>query len=207
MGRSWKSTEIAAFITGLVSKLKPEAHSILDLGVGDGDLAPMLMDRFRGARLIGIDRDETRLGLVEGRLAFYEGSVELKLGDIVDLPLGSGYDLAVSAAALRHVGPDDKQRVYNRVHQGLTDGGLFVFGDRVRLTSARISQAVRELRAEEMAALASNGKGHPPADYVSPDSKSRLSIADTLYTLRKAAFHEVECLYCYGDRAVFAGFK
>jgi cyclopropane fatty-acyl-phospholipid synthase-like methyltransferase len=207
VGRSWKSSEIAAFITALVAKVKPDIRSILDLGVGDGDLAPMLMDRFRGARLVGIDRDETRLGLVEGQLAFYEGKVELKLGDLTDLPLGNGYDLVVSAAALRHVGPDEKQRLYGRAHQALVDGGLFIFGDRTRLASARISQAVRELRAQEMAALASNSKGLPPADFVAPDSRDRLSIADTLYALRKAAFHEVECVFCYGDRAVFAGFK
>ncbi len=207
MGRSWKSAELATFITTLAAKLKPAARTILDLGVGDGDLAPMLMDRFRGSSLKGIDRDETRLGLVEGRLGFYEGRVELTLGDLLEVPLGSGYDLVVSSAALRHMTPDEKQRLYNRVHQTLADDGLFIFGDRVRLASARIAQVVREIRAEEMQAIAANGKGQPPADFKAPDSKDRVTIGDTLYALRKAAFRDVECVYCYGDRAIFAGFK
>ena len=42
MGRSWKSADIAAFITALASKLKPDTRSILDLGVGDGELARCL---------------------------------------------------------------------------------------------------------------------------------------------------------------------
>src|SRR5262245_17800282 len=128
MGRSWKSSEIATFVTALAAKLKPDARSILDLGVGDGDLAPMLMDRFRGASLVGIDRDETRLGLVEGRLGFYEGKVELKLGDLLQVPFGNGYDLVVSGAAMRHFPPDGKQRLFARVHQSLAEDGLFVFG-------------------------------------------------------------------------------
>lgn len=204
MGRSWRSADIAAFITAVASKLKPETRSILDLGVGDGDLAPLLMDRFRGASLKGIDRDETRLGLIEGRLGFYEGKVELAFGDMLAVPLGGGYDLAVSSAALRHCAPDEKHRLYARVHQALSNEGLFLFGDRVKVSSVRMSQAVRELRAEEMQGL---GKSMPPADFRAPDSKDRETIADTLYVLRKAAFREVECLYCYGDRAVFAGFR
>ena len=204
MPRSWKSAEISAFIAAVAGKLRPDARSILDLGVGDGDLAPLLMDRFRGARLRGIDRDETRLGLVEGRLGFYEGKVELAHGDMLSVSFGANHDIAASAAALRHVAPQEKHRLYARVHQALADGGIFLFGDRVKITSPRIAQAVRELRADEMAAAGASG---PPADYRSPDSRERESIADTLYALRKAAFHEVECLYCYGDRAVFAGFK
>src|SRR5207249_3627483 len=112
---------------------------ILDLGIGDGDLAPLLMDHFRGARLRGIDHDGTRLGIAEGRLAFYEGRVELVQGDIGKTPYGNGYDLAVSSAALRHFGIEDKHRIYTRVHQSLADGGLFLFGDRIRLSSARMA--------------------------------------------------------------------
>lgn len=207
MGRSWKSAEIASFITTLAAKQKPEARTILELGVADGDLAPMLMDRFRGASLVGIDRDAARMGLVEGRLGFYEGKVDLKLGDLLQVPFGQGYDLVVSSAAMRHFSPEEKQKLFARVHHALADEGLWIFGDRMKLSSARFLQTVRELRAEEMQALAAGGRGAPPADYRAPDSKERLTIADTLYALRKAAFHEVECLYCYGDRAVFAGFK
>lgn len=207
MGLSWRSADIAAFIATVVAKLAPGARSILHLGVGDGDLAPMLMDQFRGATLRGIDHDATRLGLVEGRLGFYEGRVEVSVGDILVAPYGSGHDLVVSTAALRHFGAENKHRILTRVHQALAEGGLFVFGDRVRISSLRISQAVRQLRAEEMQALAPPGKTKPPADQRTPDSPDRESIADTLYALRKAAFLEVECLYCYGDRAVFAGFK
>lgn len=206
MGLSWKSGEIAAFITAVASRLKPDARSILDLGVGDGDLAPLLMDRFRGARLVGVDRDETRLGLVEGRLAFYEGNVTLTLGDLLDVSYGSGFDLAVSSSALRHLAPDGKQRLFTRVHQALAEEGMFMFGDRIRLASPRMAQAVRELRADEIQAGAANGRV-PPAETRAPDSRDRLNIADTLYALRKTAFRDVECLYCYGDRAVFAGFK
>src|SRR5881628_732801 len=126
MGRSWKSAEISAFITTVAAKVNPDTRSILDLGVGDGDLAPMLMDRFRGASLLGIDRDETRLGLVEGRLAFYEGNVKLSFGDILAVPYGSGHDLAVSAAALRHSPPEHKHRIYTRVHHALGEGGVFL---------------------------------------------------------------------------------
>src|SRR5437667_11854909 len=117
MGRSWKSAEISAFITTVAAKVNPDTRAILDLGVGDGDLAPLLMDRFRGASLRGIDRDETRLGLVEGRLGFYEGRVELAHGDMLQVPFGGGHDIAASAAALRHVAPADKHRLYTRVHQ------------------------------------------------------------------------------------------
>ncbi len=207
MGRSWRSADISAFITAVAARLKSGTRTVLDLGVGDGDLAPLLMDRFRGASLKGIDRDETRLGLVEGRLGFYEGKVELSFGDILAVPYGNGYDLVVSASALRHFSPDEKHRIFTRVHQALAEEGLFLFGDRVKLASPRFAQAIREMRAEEMQVLGGPGKLHPPADFIAPDSKDRETISDTLYALRKAAFREVECLYCYGDRAVFAGFK
>jgi trans-aconitate methyltransferase len=207
MPKSWKSAEIAEFIAAVAAKLKPEVHSILDLGAGDGDLAPMLMGRFPGARFHGIDHDPTRLGIVEGKLAFYVGKVDLQLGDILETPLRNGYDLVASAAALRHFGAPDKHKLYLRVHQTLAEGGLFIFGDRVRVSSLRAAQAVRELRAEEMQALAGSSKNQLPTAERRPDSPNRETISDTVYALRRAAFQEVECLYCYGDRAVFAGFK
>src|SRR5438093_10716902 len=107
MGRSWKSAEISAFITTVAAKVNPDTRAILDLGVGDGDLAPLLMDRFRVATLRGIDRDETRLGLVEGRLAFYDGHVTLSYGDILSDPYDSEIDLTASGAALRPLVPDE----------------------------------------------------------------------------------------------------
>ena len=207
MGRSWRSRELAVFIANLAVKLRPDAKTILDLGIGDGDLAPLLMDHFRGATLRGIDHDGTRLGIVEGRLAFYVGRVELDQGDIRSAAYGSGFDLVVSSAALRHFGIEDKHRIYTRVHHSLGEGGLFVFGDRLRLSSPRMAKAVREIRAEEMHSLATAAAPGPPVEQRTPDSPERESIADTLYGLRRAAFLEVECLYCYGDRAVFAGFK
>src|SRR5439155_25233469 len=110
MGRSWKSAEISAFITTVAAKVNPDTRAILDLGVGDGDLAPMLMDHFRGATLRGIDHDGTRLGLIEGRLAFYEGRVDLISGEIIQTPFGSNFDLVVSTGALRHIDIENKHR-------------------------------------------------------------------------------------------------
>jgi tRNA (cmo5U34)-methyltransferase len=207
MGRSWRSADVSRFIASLSAKLLPSVGSILDLGAGDGDLAPLLMDLFRGARFLGIDHDATRMGLLEGKLAFYVGRVSLVVGDLLATPYGSQHDLAVSTTAMRHVNADEKHRVYTRVHGALADGGVFLFGDRIRLASPRVLQAVRELRAEEMHALSSASKSAPPADQRTPDAPARETIADTLYALRRAAFRDVECVYCYGDRAVFAGFK
>jgi SAM-dependent methyltransferase len=81
--------------------LSRRAH-ILDIGCGTGDLVVALSQRFRDARIIGIDLSPSML-LYAGRHATTDGRLRFIVGDAATLPLDDGaVDLVVSTLSLHH---------------------------------------------------------------------------------------------------------
>jgi tRNA (cmo5U34)-methyltransferase len=103
------------------------AEVILDLGVGAGETARRVLERHRGARLVGIDASEEMLRAA--RTALRGHDVDLRLGRLED-PLPAGpFDLAVSALAVHHLNAGSKADLFARLHEALRPGARFVLAD------------------------------------------------------------------------------
>jgi tRNA (cmo5U34)-methyltransferase len=99
-----------------------EARDVLDLGVGTGETARRVLERHRGARLVGIDESEAMLAAAE-----LEG--DLRVSRLED-PLPEGpFDLVVSCLAVHHLDSDGKRDLFRRVAAALRPGGRFVLAD------------------------------------------------------------------------------
>lgn len=99
-----------------------EAHTIVDLGCGDGYLLALLAQRFPKAELIGIDMSPEELELARRRNSF--GTVRLVAGRAEALPLAQGsVDAIVCHMALMLF--DDARAVVGELARVLRPGGLF----------------------------------------------------------------------------------
>jgi ArsR family transcriptional regulator len=111
-----------------------------DLGVGTGGLAALMAPFV--ARVIGVDRSLEMLDAARERLAVSSGDVELREGELEDLPIGDGeLDLAVLSLVLHYV--VDPSAVLAEVHRVLVPGG------RVLIVEMRAHERGAEY-AEEM---------------------------------------------------------
>ena len=99
-----------------------EARDVLDLGVGTGETARRVLERHRGARLVGIDESEAMLAAAD-----LEG--DLRVSRLED-PLPEGpFDLVVSCLAIPHLDAEGKQDLFRRISQVLRPGGRLVLAD------------------------------------------------------------------------------
>jgi tRNA (cmo5U34)-methyltransferase len=113
----------------------------VDLGVGTGLLSEMILARFPGARVEGVDSAPKMLDAARERLAIYGARVRLSLADYVAAPLAGPLDAVVSALSIHHLEHEAKRRLFQRIHAALRPGGVFVNADQSLGATSEIEDA------------------------------------------------------------------
>ena len=98
--------------------------TVLDLGVGTGNLARLLPPC---GRLVGVDVSTAMLELAAAKL---DPAVDLVQSDILEVLDGpERYDVVISSYAIHHLAADEKAALVGAVASRLQPGGRFAVGD------------------------------------------------------------------------------
>jgi tRNA (cmo5U34)-methyltransferase len=108
--------------------LPTRAFRVLELGVGTGALASVILRTFPHAEVVGIDVSPKMIAAARSRLRAYRDRVELVAGRLEKAWAGR-YDAVLSALAIHHLEDRDKWRLFRRVYRSLSPGGYFGDGD------------------------------------------------------------------------------
>lgn len=100
---------------------------ILDLGCGTGLELEYFFALNPSAQVVGIDLAEDMLAALNKK--FKNKSITTIQGSYFDIPLGHGYDAAVSVESLHHFKKMEKLPLYCKVRQSLNAGGYFILTD------------------------------------------------------------------------------
>jgi ubiquinone/menaquinone biosynthesis C-methylase UbiE len=100
----------------------------LDVCCGTGAAMAMLRPHCR-RRVTGIDFSQGMLAVARERLVAAPGAAFLEFirGDVLAMPFGAEFDLAVSFGAFGHILPSDEPRFVAEIARVLRPGGRFVF--------------------------------------------------------------------------------
>ena len=113
--------------SSLVAAATGPQPTILDLGAGTGILSEAVRNAIPGARFMLLDGSADMLDVARTRLgASVAGTFVQDLND--PLP-GGPFDAVVSALAIHHLTDDDKRRLFARILDHLSPGGIFVNAD------------------------------------------------------------------------------
>jgi tRNA (cmo5U34)-methyltransferase len=181
--------------------------AVLDLGVGSGLVAEVVLDALPDAHLVGVDFSEAMLDLAGERLSRFGSRVSLlrhdlsTLGTIV-LP-DLRYRAAFSIQTLHHLSDFDKAAALAWTGEVVDPGGVVVIVDRVRVDEplfrdwavvwGRLDSKTPGSYADHVDELAKAG-----------DRPARLQ--DQLAWMERAGLHAC-CLHLYGNRAVIVARK
>ncbi|EQD73374.1 methyltransferase type 12 [mine drainage metagenome] len=102
---------------------------VLELGSGTGTLTALLLKTFPHARLLGLDLSPAMVTLARRKLNHWKDRVELRVGELDEIPQGEPFDVIVSCLAIHHLPDTRKQRLFARVFGALNPGGYFGDGD------------------------------------------------------------------------------
>jgi SAM-dependent methyltransferase len=112
-----------------------EPFLIVDLGAGSGRLIERILAKFPNSRAALVDQSEPFLAIAERRLhRFRERSVliQRRLQDNWSAELPATPRAFVSMSAIHHLDAAEKQALFARCHDALTNGGVFINGDEYR---------------------------------------------------------------------------
>jgi tRNA (cmo5U34)-methyltransferase len=113
---------------------------IVELGMGTGALAARVLARKPAATIIGVDADAEILKFAQARLAPLTASLRTVVGSFTEVAL-ERCDVVMSSFALHHV-PDraSKTRMYAKIFDALSPGGMLVSADNFLNTDPRFAE-------------------------------------------------------------------
>jgi len=181
-----------------------EAIKALDLGCGTGILSYLLLSRFPRAQVTAFDLSENMLTVCAKNLRAYEDRLTLMKGNFAQDDFGSDYDIIVSGLSTHHLEDTEKQRLYKRIYDALSHGGVFinrevVLGETQSLTD-RYLYFWREF-------IRGNGEDDEVwfKKYLAEDIPAKVEVQTEW--LRKSGFIAVGCHWRYFNFAIFGGTK
>ncbi len=104
-----------------------EVSEILELGIGTGITSEVILSLIPEAHLTAIDFSEKMLSGAKERLSAY--SVDYLIADYATEPFVGGFDIITSVIGIHHQNNEGKKDLFIKIHDSLTSGGMFIFGD------------------------------------------------------------------------------
>ena len=129
-------------LTTVLAETVPESGRLLDLGIGTGYVAHLVLSRRPDLDLVGIDLkgeslDAARINLPNGPGGGQRFFVQGDLNRLAEITLPQDtYDAVISALVFHDLDDEAKQAVIRWVADTLAPGGRFLLYDRLRLTEA-----------------------------------------------------------------------
>ena len=176
---------------------------ILDLGVGTGKLAYLLLTTWPEAHLTGIDLVPDFIDVARNRLSEHAERIVLASTDVADFDFARGYDLVVSSFMFHHLNDELKRTTYHRVLSCLQSEGMFINADYVDSASPFFSRVFYDLRIRFIRDVGGSEEEyieHQKLEIPSP-------MAEQIIWLQEFGFVDVECFWKYLNLAIFGGRK
>jgi tRNA (cmo5U34)-methyltransferase len=199
--------EALELLVAVVARSCAAPRWILDLGVGTGNLAGLLLRAFPDARLTGIDIVPEFLEIAEHRLREFHDRVEFVEADLASYEFPQGLDVVVSAFVLHHTEDVTKRRIYEQVHSSLNVGGFMANADFVDSASPLFSRVFDELRVVYMRQSGLTEERIRVEHFEHRKLERPTPMEVQLEWLRSIGFVDVDCVWKYLNLAVFAGVK
>ena len=180
--------------------------TLLDLGIGQGEIVEKVLQKHKKARAVGVDVSEEMLHKARRRLSRFGERIKLEQGDFGFADFGTGYDIVISTVAIHNSIHDEKMKLFKRVYESLTEKGLFINGDFIAGESPKDDKGYREqylnflkqgLRGEELEAWIRHA--------FHEDNPAKLS--DQFKWLQEAGFRKSECTWKKMNIAVYVAYK
>ncbi|PQO35841.1 class I SAM-dependent methyltransferase [Blastopirellula marina] len=190
-------------ITQVAATHRADAKHVLDIGCGAGNYTLKLLQRIPGMNCTLVDLSQPMLDRARQRVS-ESSSREITTiqGDIreVDLP-GDTYDVVMAAAVLHHLRDDaDWKQVFQKIHQAMRPGGIFLVSDLVTSDLPAADQVQWQRYGEYLNDFRDDAYRQTVFDYIEKEDTPR-SVLYQVDVCRAVGFRQVEVLHlnaCFG---------
>ncbi len=200
-------------LASLVGDLAAPGDGLIDLGIGAGYVASLVLDHAPGLHITGIDLDGEALEAARAALGPQAGGLELieanlESIEVVALPAGA-YRFAISVLTFHDLPDDGKRAVIGWAAERLAPGGHFLLLDRIRLPGrAQFPlQAAIWRRIERVHGAAMRGAEDYDGYLADLGTKNSPAAFEDYMAWLAGAGLAPACLHLHGNIALFSGTK
>jgi len=199
-------------LLSIVEKEYQAGKTILDLGMGSGQVEEMLFSRRAEIDVVGVDYSPIMIELAQQRLRSCSEQctiIQHDFSNIAGLSLPDReYQIAISIQALHHMSHQNKKELSKYVYDTLEAGGIFLLMDRIAIDTAHLSSLYTILwnRLESLTNVKSGWSAEDFLQRLQNKEDHPASVEEHLDWLRSTGFHAA-CLHLHLDRAVIGGIK
>lgn len=186
-----------------------ESLRVLDLGAGTGLLSAMVAAKFSRSRVTLVDISVEMLRVARQRFADETDRFEYRVMDYARKPLpgdSRGYDVVVSALSIHHLTNGDKSELFEKVHDALVEGGVFVNADQASSESPEVEAAYQKWWLDRVRE-AGVGERELAAALERTRADKNATLKAQLAWMEEAGFGDIACDYENQRFVVYRGRK
>lgn len=194
-------------IIEIVKNIDVNVKSVLDIGIGTGNLSLALLNEFENITLIGIDIVDEYIKTAKAKLSKFEKQITLHCLDANNYSFNQKFDLIISSFVFHHLENKNKKNIYRKIFNSLNTGGVVINFDFVGSESSLFYGIFDILR---MNFMKENGISDEmiQKDYIEHrEFEIPLPYSVQKEYLTEIGFAEVECFWKYLNLAIFGGIK
>lgn len=120
-----------------------ENPKILDLGAGTGILTELLHEAYPDSEITLMDMSSKMLELAKDKFKNIT-NFEYIEADYLTEDFGQKYDIVISSLSIHHLSDVEKQFLYRKIHDNLTEGGIFINADEVVGLTSKTEQMYKD---------------------------------------------------------------
>ena len=178
---------------------------VLDLGAGTGLLSYFWYQECPSAEYVLVDIADEMLNVARKRFDGMSSISYQVLDYSKELPSGD-FDVIASALSIHHLENEDKQKLFSKIYDKLSNGALFVNYDQF---CGRQSEMDEWFNSYWESQLATSGLSEHDIELWRERQKldRECSAEEEIEMLRKSGFNTVECVYSYQKFSVIVAVK
>jgi cyclopropane fatty-acyl-phospholipid synthase-like methyltransferase len=200
----------------------PAPRKFLDLGAGTGAAGFVVLSKFKDAKAVFVDGSEAMLD--EAKKTADKNGLKIscilrdlsKKGWLENTGIKPGYPLIISNLMIHHLTDRRKAVFFKEIRNLLAPGGLFIYGDYLRMADKKTEDFHFTLRAMDVLKMKKKYGREVPSlkDEIRNIRKTEIRSGDmaptpeyVLASLKKAGFRKTAMLWFYLKFGVFLASK
>ena len=200
--------QVQEFVIDYINLNAKDGDSLIDLGCSTAKFLLELNSKVEAnLELIGIDNSKPMLEQAQRKcIAYGVDNIKLDFADIKEYPLNN-LDFIVANYTLQFIRPINRPKIVEKIYNGLNDGGLFIFSEKVVFEDKKLDKQIIELYYNYK-------KQQGYSEYEIAKKREALenvlipfTIKENIQMCKDVGFEEVHTIFQWGNFVTFVGMK
>lgn len=198
-------SDMVEMITEIIPFEENDAFEVIDLGCGTGTISYFIKNKFKNAQITCMDISENMLEIAADKIG---DNISCICEDLNTFIFDKKYDVVVSSLALHHLETDlVKFEMYQKIHRGLKNNGIFINLD-ILLGSSDTLQTLN--MKKWIAFMEQNVPSNEVFEKWLPNYYAEdrpISLITHINLMQQSGFEEIDVVFKYYNYALFCGRK